>query len=443
LKYGDFLEHLRQRGNEVQGIDLSLDRIAAVMREFGDPQQAFRSLHIAGTNGKGSVAAMAESILRHAGSKTGLYTSPHLVRLEERIRIEGKSIPENSLAAVASNVRRLEGKLFRRGKLSRRLTYFEFVTACAFVHFAREKVDIAVVEVGLGGRFDATNIVLPSACVVTGISYDHQSLLGNTLTEIASEKAGIIKPNTPVALGRQTAEARRVLIRRAREMRAPVLEIDRDCTLEIRDNHLGRYAFDLKTPRRRFSRLVPALAGRHQIRNAALAVAALEIMGEEVPVKTVRQGLARTRWPGRLDVYKTRRRTLLDGAHNAEGARLLRDFLVEQNETGIHLVFGAVRDKDIRAMGRALFPHADTIHLTRMSNSRAADPLEVAALHPRFRRRIRIYDSPAEALERAWAACDPKGVVVVTGSLYLVGEVLPLLEKPARLRPPGCNTGTS
>jgi dihydrofolate synthase / folylpolyglutamate synthase len=427
VDYGQFLQHLRRRGNEVQGIDLGLDRIAAVMRAFGNPQQAYPSLHIAGTNGKGSVAAMAESILRHAGSKTGLYTSPHLVHLEERIRIAGELIAADRFAHAASDVRRVERRLLRRQELGRQLTYFEFVTACAFVQFAREKVDVAILEVGLGGLHDATNIVLPAGCVITGISYDHQWLLGNTLAEIAAEKAGIIKNGVPVTLAAQRLEARRVLLRKAHEMRAPVLQIETDCRLEIRGNRRGRYTFDLATPSRTHRGLRLSLAGRHQTRNAALAVAALERMGGELTVRAVKEGLAHTRWPGRLDEYKARRRTLLDGAHNVEGAKLLRDFLTEQRQSGIQLVFGAVRDKDIGSMGRALFPLADSIHLTRMSNPRAADPADVAAMHRRFGNRMRIHDNPRHALENAWSVCPRHGLVVVTGSLYLVGEVLPLL----------------
>ncbi len=428
MNYGKILVELRRRGNEVQNIDLGLDRIAAITRAFGDPQESYPSLHIAGTNGKGSVAALSESILRHAGYKTALYTSPHLVRLEERIRIAGAPVSEQAFADVASDVRRREARLLRSGSLLRPLTYFEFVTACAFVQFAREKVDVAVLEVGLGGLHDATNIVRPLSCAITGISYDHQWLLGDTLAEIAAEKAGIIKPGVPVAIGRQPIEARRVLLRKAREARAPLLDADRDCRVVIRGSRGGRCTFDLETPRRLYRGLRLSLAGKHQTRNAALAVAALECMETLVDVRSVRAGLARTRWPGRLDEYKARRRTLLDGAHNLEGARLLRDYLIERQESGVQLVFGAMRDKDIAAMGRALFPLAETIHLTRMSNTRTADPVDIAALHKGFRRRIRIHESPREALEAAWGDCPRGGLVVVTGSLYLVGELLPLVQ---------------
>ncbi len=425
MNYGELLDELRRRGNEVQNIDLGLDRIATVMRALGDPQQDYPSLHIAGTNGKGSVAAMTESILRHAGRRTGLYTSPHLVRLEERIRIAGEPVSAQAFGEVASDVRRHEARLLRSGSLGRPLTYFEFVTACAFLQFARDKIDVAVLEVGLGGLHDATNIVQPSTCAITGISYDHQWLLGETLAEIAAEKAGIIKPGVPVAIGRQPVEARSVLRRKAREVGAPLLDADRDCWLEIRGIRRGRCTFDLATPKGLYPGLRLSLAGRHQSRNAALAVAALECMGSPADLRSVRAGLARTRWPGRLDEYPARRRTLLDGAHNVEGARLLRDYLIEEGETRIHLVFGAVRDKDIAAMGRAIFPLAETIHLTRMSNTRTAEPADIAALHPRSRKRIRTHANSREALEAAWGECPRGGLVVVTGSLYLVGELLP------------------
>jgi dihydrofolate synthase/folylpolyglutamate synthase len=427
LTYREALDVLRRRGNEVQAIHLGLQRIEAVMRAMGDPHHRFPSLHIAGTNGKGSVAAMSESILRHAGYKTGLYTSPHLVRIEERIRVGGADISEQALAERVANVTKVEASLRRRRTLDRRLTWFELVTAGALLHFAAEKVEIAVIEVGLGGRHDATNIIRPLACAITGISYDHEELLGKTLSRIATEKAGIIKEGIPVVIGHQAAAAHRVLVRAAHEVRAPLVDAQRDCRVLIVGQERGRCVFDLDTRQRHYSGLRLALAGRHQTRNASLAVSAVEALGLPVKLTDVRRGLRNTRWPGRLDEYAARRRTLLDGAHNAEGATILRDFLRQLDEPCIHLVFGALRDKDIARMGRVLFPLAATIHLTRIGNSRSAEPSEIAALHTRYLSRMRLYQNSTGALKGAWSECPPEGSVVVAGSLYLVGELLPIV----------------
>ncbi len=427
MNYRETLQLLSLRGNEVSGIHLGLHRIAAVMAALGNPQDKFVSLHIAGTNGKGSVAAMSESILRAGGWKTGLYTSPHLERLEERIRVLGNNIPARRLAAVATLVFAKEEELFARRALDMRLTYFEFVTACAFLFFAKEKIDVAVVEVGLGGRLDATNIIRPRACVITGISFDHQDLLGSTLAEIAAEKAGIIKDGVPVISGCRPLEARRVIRARAREKRAALVEIDRQCRIHVTSERGAAVTIDVNTPKQSYRRLSLALAGLHQARNAALAIAGVEAI-ESFPVlqADVRRGIATTVWPGRMDEYAYPRRTLFEGAHNEEGARALRNHLLRCEDCELHLVFGTLRDKDFNKMGTLLFPLARRIHLAPVANSRSANPADIAAAHPRLSSRIRIHGDARTALQAAWETCPRPGLVVVTGSLYLVGELLPL-----------------
>jgi dihydrofolate synthase / folylpolyglutamate synthase len=426
LNYTEALQFLTSRGNEVQGIHLGLHRIRAVMQALGEPQRRFASIHIAGTNGKGSVAAMTEAILRQGGWRTGLYTSPHLVHIEERIHIAGRAISRRDFAAVAQKVREIETALMSQRILDRTLTYFEFVTACGFLHFAERAVDIAVVEVGLGGRLDATNVICPQVSVITGISYDHQKLLGNTLTKIAAEKAGIIKPGVPVASGCRQPSVRRVVLDRATANAAPVFETDRYCTIESRADDCGRYTLNLKTPRQAYPEVRLALAGEYQVRNAAVAITALEqLAGYRIAPEDVRRGLAKTHWPGRLDEYRARRRTLLDGAHNAEGARLLREHLLGRRERSVHLVFGAARDKDIRKITATLFPLAQSIHLAPLDNPRSAVTEKVAAMHEPSRGRIQVHGSACDALAAAWRRCPEHGLVVVTGSLYLVGELLP------------------
>jgi len=429
MNHSETLKYLDSKGNEVQMMHLGLHRTRAMMQALGDPQRKYPSIHIAGTNGKGSVAAICESILRHAGLRTGLYTSPHLVRVEERIQVDARPIAPRSFAALATRVRRAEKTLLRRKVLDRPLTTFEFLTCCAFLHFGEKRIDIAVLEVGLGGKLDATNIVLPEVSVITGIALDHQNYLGNTLTKIAGEKAGIIKEQVPVISGARAEAARRVIRSCARKAKAPLLESWRDSKTLIRGEHRGQYSFDLRTPSREYRNLRISLPGNHQVRNAVLAVMAVEALKSfRIKAGDIRRGLARTRWPGRLDEYKSRRRTLLDGAHNPEGSRLLKEFLVHCGEKEVHFVFGAMRDKNIREMGSYLFPLAAGIHLTPIANSRSADPNEIADLHRRFRSRMQFHPDANDALESAWRRCSRRGLVVVTGSLYLVGNLLPMVQ---------------
>jgi len=424
---------LYRRGNEVQRIRLGLHRIEAILDSFGSPHLKFPALHITGTNGKGSVAAMSEAILRHAGWKTGLFTSPHLERIEERICVNRRQVSPRQFAALVGRVRMKESSLLRSGTLDMLLTFFEFVTACAFLYFAERRVDVAVIEVGLGGRLDATNVVMPRSCVITGVSLDHTDLLGSTVEQIAREKAGIIKPGVPVVSGCSAPAARRAILEQARRQRAPLLEIDRDCAIRVTGKRGGRRVFDLRTPLKKYAGLRLSLAGLHQVRNAALAIMAVEASGfRPLRLREVRTALASTSWPGRLDEYRAARRTLLDGAHNPEAARLLRAHLKSLSARDLHFVFGAMQDKDFAEMGRILFPMGRTIHLTAVSNPRSASPAALAKAHSRFRSRIRLHFDSSEALRAAWAESSRNGLVVVTGSLYLVGELLPFVRRGAQ-----------
>ena len=284
-------------------------------------------------------------------------------------------------------------------------------------------------EVGLGGKLDSTNIIHPLVSVITGISLDHQNYLGRTLTKIAGEKAGIIKEGVPVISGCNTPAPRRVICRQAKAVRAPILEAFQDCAIRNQRGTHGRFSFDLRTPRRQYRNLRLSLAGEYQVRNATLAVLAIEALKSfPIKIQDIRAGLAGTDWSGRLDEYQSRRRTLLDGAHNPEGAQLLRDFLIKEKEKEVHFVFGVVRDKNIRGIGSAIFPVATSIHLTPLVNTRSAAPAEVAAMHKRYASRMKIHSNMREALRAAWKECSASGLVVVTGSLYLVGELLPFVQ---------------
>jgi dihydrofolate synthase / folylpolyglutamate synthase len=429
MNHNETLKYLEQKGNEVQMMHLGLHRTLAMMEALGNPHTKYPAIHIAGTNGKGSVAAMSESILRQAGFVTGMYTSPHLVRVEERIRISGVPISPQVFSTLATRVRGAEEALLAKKSLDRPLTTFEFLTCCAFVQFAKQKIDIAVIEVGLGGKLDATNVMDPLVSVITGVALDHQNYLGRTIGKIAAEKAGIIKGGIPAISGCSDPEAQKVMRNRAKSVKTELLEMGRDFKIQHVQERQGRYQFDLRTPSKVYKKLKLSLAGDYQTRNAALAIMALESL-ELFLIKEsdIRRGLSHARWDGRLDEYRSVRRTLLDGAHNPEGAQLLRKFLKARKPSEIHMVFGAVRDKNIQEIGAAVFPLAKRIYLTPLKNTRTADPAEIAGMHSRYCTRMTIHPDMYDALQAAWAECPRTGLVVVTGSLYLVGELLPVVQ---------------
>ena len=432
MNYRKTLEYLNQKGNEVQMMHLGLHRTIAMMEALGNPHIEYPSVHIAGTNGKGSVAAMTESILRSAGFVTGMYTSPHLVRVEERIRVGGVPAPSFPFARLATDVRAVEEALFEKGIIDRTLTTFEFLTCCAFLRFSRQKVDIAVIEVGLGGKLDATNVIRPLCSVITGIALDHQQYLGNTIGKIAAEKAGIIKKGVPVISGCGDPAAKEVVRRRAKAAGARLLKSGEDIIVKNVRMCGGRAIMDLQTPARSYTNIKLSLAGEFQARNAALAVAAVETLEPfNIDADSIHRGLSGTRWEGRLDEYRAVRRTLLDGAHNPEAAATLRDYLERRGESDIHMVFGAMRDKNIREAGAILFPLAKHIYLTPLSNTRAATPEEIVDMFPDYRDRMTIRRDMKAALRSAWVKCPPSGLTLITGSLYLVGDLLPFVQRSA------------
>jgi len=432
MNHRETLEYLDQKGNEVQMMHLGLHRTVAMMEALGNPHMNYPSVHIAGTNGKGSVAAMTEAILRKAGLVTGMYTSPHLVRVEERIRVGGVPVSPSSFAALSSGVRAAEEALLAKGILDRALTTFEFLTCCAFLRFARQKVDIAVIEVGLGGKLDATNIIRPLCSVITSIALDHQQYLGNTIRKIAEEKAGIIKKGVPAIAGCGDPAADDVIRRRAKAVGTRLMELGSELIIQNVRTRGGHATMDLQTPTRCYTNLKLSLAGEFQTRNAALAVAAVETLEPfRIGAVNIRRGLSGTRWEGRLDEYRATRRTLFDGAHNPAAAAILGDYLKQRNESEIHMVFGAMRDKTVKDVGDILFPLAKHIYLTPLSNARAACPEDIVEMFPEHRGRITICRDMKSALRAAWTDCTPSGLTLITGSLYLVGDLLPFVQRSA------------
>jgi dihydrofolate synthase/folylpolyglutamate synthase len=407
-----FINYERQRSVPYSAETLNLDRMRDVLARLGNPQQAYPSIHIAGTKGKGSTAAMIESILRAAGYRTGLYTSPHLHTFRERIRVRGELIAREMFAALVDEIEPHVASVPG-------LTWFEIVTALGFLHFERSAVEVGVIEVGLGGRFDATNVVTPLVSVITSLSLDHMAWLGHTLDQIAFEKAGIIKPGRPAVSAPQPPEALAVIERVAQEREAPLTVIAPSPVL-LSSSEKGRrgegetFFIDGSVYR-------TALLGLHQIDNAALAITAVrQASGLSIADEAIAQGLAGVQWPGRFEIAHREPPLVFDGAHNGDSAERLAATL-EEVFPGRRwtLIFGASADKDIAAMLDALLPRAGRLIVTRARSARAADLEAIAQQAADRRRSVETASSVAEAVERALAAGAP---AIVTGSLFVVAE---------------------
>lgn len=407
----------------------ALANITALAEALGNPQRKIPCAHIAGTNGKGSTAAMLESILRAAGLRTGLYTSPHLERINERIRIGGEDISDEDFAAAWTRVHALIESLLASGRLQAHPTYFECVTAVAFSAFAEGGVEFAVYEVGLGGRLDSTNIVEPQVAVITSIDFDHENFLGHSIAEIAGEKAGIIKPGAWVLSSAERPEARAVIARRCGEVGARLVEIDAVWKIEDAGISSGCYRAVAVSPDARSKiALEPPLAGHFQIRNALTAATAARLLSERgfhISDDAIERGIRSVRWPGRLERLSERPAVFIDGTHNPAGARELLKFWKE-NLAGrrIILVYGAMRDKAVDEIAGLLLPAADFVIFTEPLQPRAISAALLSEMTADLARESLVVRDPAEALERAIAMASPEDAVFATGSLYLVGDLL-------------------
>jgi dihydrofolate synthase/folylpolyglutamate synthase len=390
VTYPDSVRFLYALGNEIKTAKLGLDRIRAVLADLGNPQNSFRSIHVAGTNGKGSTCAMIDAGLRTAGVRTGLFISPHLIEPTERIVIDGMPVTPRQFERAFDAVHKVAGEPHP--------TYFETVTAMGFWLFREMGVETAVVETGLGGRLDATNILEPVLTVITPIDFDHEAYLGGTIEAIAAEKAGILKPGIPAIFARQRPEAQAILDRHA--------PAKHTSDFEIRDLHITARGSE-------FSGLKCPLAGEHQVENAIAAAMALEALGVSP------KGIENAVWPGRLEQISPNPDIILDGAHNPAGARALARYL-ERFYAGrkIHMIYGAMRDKAVDEIGGILFPLATELILTAPDNARALRPealLEIAG-------RGHVSANISAALEHVRATVSQGDVVIITGSLFLVGE---------------------
>lgn len=423
------------------GIRLGLENIQAVLEDFGNPHLGYPVIHVAGTNGKGSVCAMLERIFRLHGFRTGLYTSPHLVDVRERIQVDGSLISEKELKELLDKIEKSEKRLKSSGLVGGALTYFEILTIAAFLYFSRKKVALAVLEVGMGGRFDATNVVRPEVSVITTISYDHQQYLGSTLEKIAFEKAGIIKKNVPCVCGVRSGEALRVIRKRCREEDAPlVLVFGRNRQFSVEKDGPGEiFLYRTDSDSYKFR---PSLPGRHQGENAAVAITVSETMrdgGWKLRKKKIIQGIESTSWPGRLEIVSSLPTVVLDGCHNEAGAMMVNRFWKKTFKRPAILVFGVMKDKEIEKIASWLFPLAARIILTRPSLERAARPLDIAARMPEYRSKYFLEEDVPSALSLALSLSGGQMPVLVAGSLFLVGETRQLLKAQVKkLRPPAC-----
>lgn len=414
-----------------------LRRVVDLMAAVGSPEKSFRSLHVAGTKGKGSTAGMIQSILTAAGFRAGLYTSPHLCRIEERMTIDGEMMTEQEFVEIVNEAAPYTAEA-RAERPNESPTYFELVTAIGFRHFARRKVDFASVEVGMGGRLDATNIITPEVSVITRIDYDHEERLGHTLDKIAFEKGGIIKPGVPVVCAPQEPEALGTLVEIARRRAAPLTLVGRDCALEnlrtgLTDGKTPFCTFDLKGLRRAYPGLTLRLLGEHQALNAACAVAAIEIAAERAGVTVheaaIRRGLESARGPARLEVFAGPPLTLLDGAHNPASMRALCATLdrVFPGRAPV-LLIGVSRDKNAAEMFKLVLPRAQAVVFSRSDSARAAEPEFLATLARESSGvEADICPDPVFALDRARELAGPNGLLCITGSFFLSGMLRPKL----------------
>jgi dihydrofolate synthase/folylpolyglutamate synthase len=416
----------RLLGLEQFGIKLGLDNIRVLLETLGHPETAWPSIHIAGTNGKGSVSAMIERALRATGLRTGRYTSPHLAAIEERVAIDGVPVDAGRFSQVTADVLSAVDRAIRLGTLPVTPTFFEVSTAVAFEIFRRERIHVAVVEVGLGGRFDATNTISPTVTAVTSIDFDHERHLGRTLRAIAFEKAGIAKPGVPLVLGRMAPDAADVITEVAGRAAAPVVIAHDGVTAETAMTR-GRARLSLTTPLATYPSATLSLAGRHQVDNAIVAARVLEVWGGRgTPItgQAIATGFSDCEWPGRLEwlVLPDGGEVLLDAAHNPSGAAALAAYLSDAGVAPLPIVFAAMRDKDVKGMLAPLAPLASRFIATTVTSSRALDVESIAAemLHVAPETDLESQPSPDLAVDQALHHATR---AVVAGSIYLIGPL--------------------
>ncbi len=408
------------------GIKLALSNSYKLMEIMGGPHRKFRSVHVAGTNGKGSTSAFIAAMLREAGYRVGIYTSPHLVSFTERIRIDDVRISEQKVVELAQRVREAYQRVSPDGSGALNPTFFEVTTAIAFTYFAEEGVDIAVIEVGMGGKLDSTNVITPLVSVITNIDIEHTEYLGDTLSQIAGEKAGIIKPGVPVVTGVVQQEVVTVIEREAGAQGSTVYRLAKDFKAEHCALQRGQ-VFDYQGIKTSYEKITITLLGRHQVDNACLALATMECLcraGITVKESALRLGLERTRWEGRLELVARRPDIYLDGAHNPASAKKLATTVREMKSSyqRLILVIGILGDKDYHGIMAELVPLADRVIVTKPQYSRAMNVQTLASEIRAMHGFVESAETVPEALVKARGASTGDDLVLITGSLYVVGD---------------------
>ena len=431
--YSEAVRYLLSLIGDIRTANFGLTRMTRLLTLLGDPQQTFKGIHIAGTNGKGSTAALIESGLWTAGQSVGLYTSPHLVRFNERIRVAATEISDEDFICALEDVRAANERIIAEFGSTEHPTFFESITATAFTAFRNAGVEWAVVEVGLGGRLDATNVLTGAVGVVTPIDFDHERFLGKDIVSIATEKAGILKSGMKLVVAPQRPEVMAVLEERAAQLDVSMVRVGVDWIAEGITDERGCYRFrasraEVSQSNKKLPVNAPSmidvslsLPGQHQVTNALTAVAALDLVGVEG--EEIKRGLSQASWPGRLERISGAPEILLDAAHNPSGALTLAHFL-ERHETNrrIHLIYGSVRDKAVDEVAGILFPRANRVILTCSQVARSARPQTLMALVDHHHSVISISPNLTEALKEARRGASPEDLIVIAGSIFLVGE---------------------
>ena len=424
MDFEEALQYLLSLGHETLAIKLGLRNTRLLLVALDNPQQSFPAVQIAGTNGKGSTAAFIDNICRCAHIKPGLYTSPHLESVTERIKVGGIEISRNEFARHATTVRNAASRLLGSGEIEALPTFFEQVTAIALVAFREAEVELAILETGLGGRLDSTTAVEAAFCAITDISLDHEEYLGNTLQSIAAEKAAIIHQGSIAIIAPQTAEALEVILQRCNEVGVTPIH---NCTTTLEAvSDDGKCQVTFETPIDTYQEVTLALRGRHQIENAALAIQLAEALREhgfDISRQAIIEGLETAAHPGRLELIAGEPAVLLDGAHNPAGAKALHDYLQEFGRRPLTMVFGTMHDKRIDQVAECLFPLTDELVLTEINNPRSASLETLVSVARKLRQtNVRTATKSREALKLAFEKTPKDGMICITGSLYLIGE---------------------
>ncbi|MFW6139864.1 MAG: bifunctional folylpolyglutamate synthase/dihydrofolate synthase [Acidobacteriota bacterium] len=420
-----YLDHI-----QALGIKFGLDNVRTVLKELGNPHKEFLTIQVAGSNGKGSVSAMVTQILALHKIRCGLFTSPHLINVEERIRIGMDLIPRKEFCTLLAFLKEVIQKLVDKKELKTSPTYFEIMTLLALLYFKEKNVDVAVLEVGMGGRFDATTVVDPLITAITTISEEHQEYLGMSLSEIAFEKAGIIKPGVPVVSGVINEEAKNTIKARAQELKAPFIDVFGKGTVFAKKRVEDRYLFEytLHEVTYKYSSFLP---GSHQGRNAAVSINIadqIDTKYQGLEKERIIEGVESAKWEGRLEVISKKPLIIMDGAHNIEGAEALREYIDEFVGSFSVLIFAVMREKKIKEISNILFPKAERIILTMFHFRRAASPQEILSETLNFRDKISCESDPEKALKAAFQSVNTNGSILIAGSLYIVGEMKKIIK---------------